>query len=276
MILGGIPFYLSLLRSDLSLSGNIDNLFFRKRAELWDEFDHLYQTLFSNSHQYIRIVETLSKKRGGMTRSELAESSGVHDNHSLTEMLDDLSASDFVRICPFFGKKKQDTRYQLSDYYSLFYFRFLKDYYGGDEQYWSHSYDHPSHRVWAGLTFEMLCRDHVRRIKQKLGIGGVLSEESTWYEKNAPDGSKSKGAQIDMLIDRRDHVINLCEIKFSTKEFEIDKKYQETLRNKMEVFRTSTGTKKSLQLTMITTYGVMRNKYSNMVASQVVLDDLFE
>ncbi len=126
MILGGIPYYLSLLRSDLSMSQNIDNLFFRKRAELWDEFDHLYSTLFTNSKHYIRLVEILAQKRSGLTRAELVEEFGFSDNSRLTEMLSDLLASDFVRAYSYFGRKKQDTRYQLSDYYTLFYFRYLK------------------------------------------------------------------------------------------------------------------------------------------------------
>lgn len=273
MILGGIPFYLSLLRADLSLSGNIDNLFFRKRAELWDEFDHLYQTLFSNSPQYIKTVETLSGKRGGMTRTELAQKAGMHDNGSLTEVLDNLSVSDFIRPYSYYGRKTHETRYRVSDYYSLFYFRFLKEYYGRDEQYWSHSSDNPSRRAWEGLTFELLCMDHIPQIKQKLGISGVLSDESTWFLKGG-EGAE-KGAQIDLLIDRRDHVINICEIKFAMKEYEINKQYEELLRNKMEAFRSATGTKKTLQLTMITTYGIKMNKYSNRVSNQVLLDDLF-
>ena len=276
MIMGGIPFYLSLLRPDISLSGNIDNLFFRKRSELWDEFDHLYQTLFSNSQQYIKVVETLSQKRGGMTRSELVEKAGMHDNSLVTEILADLSNSDFIRTSIFFGKKKQETRYQVTDYYSLFYFKFLKDSTGRDEQFWSHSYDNPAHREWTGLTYELLCKDHVKQIKQKLGISGVLSEESSWFVRPGfEDGAERKGAQIDLLIDRRDHVINICEIKFSDKQFEINKDYQEVLRNKIAAFRDMTETSKSLQLTMITTYGIKQNKYSNLVGSQVVLDDLF-
>lgn len=276
MILGGIPFYQSLLRPDLSLSGNIDNLFFRKRSELWDEFDHLYQTLFSNSQLYIKVLHTLSSKRSGLTRTELADQARLHDNNNLSEILSDLTNSDFIRPYSFYGRKKKETRYQATDYYSLFYFRFLKDYHGRDEQFWSHTYDNPSRRAWTGLSFELLCKDHVPQIKQKLGISGVLSEESSWFVRpSVTDGIENQGTQIDLLIDRRDHVINICEIKFSIKEFEIQKDYQESLRNKIEVFRSTTGTKKSLQLTMITTYGVKQNKYSNIVGTQVVLDDLF-
>lgn len=272
MILGGIPFYLSLLDPERSLSANIDNLFFRKRAELWNEFNQLYRTVFTNSDQYIRIVEALNTKKSGLTRSEVARVSGIANNGNLSEMLRNLVNSDFVRGYSSFGKKKNETVYQLRDYYTLFYFRFLKDYFGRDEQYWTHSYGSGARNAWAGLTFEQVCKDHFLQIKQKIGIAGVLSEESCWQRKGGED---MDGAQIDMIIDRRDHVIDLCEIKFSEHEYVIDRDCEQDLRRKRETFRQATGTGKTIQIVMITTYGLKQNKYSGLVSSQVVLDDLF-
>ena len=272
MILGGIPYYLSLLEAHKSLTENIDNLFFRKRAELWDEFEQLYRTLFSNSEQYIRIVEALSRKREGLTRKEIIKETGIADNGALTEMLANLESSDFLRISGFFEKGKKEALYQLRDYYSHFYFRFLKDYHGGDEHFWSHTYGGAGKKAWAGLTFEQICRDHIPQIKKKIGISGVLSEESVWRIKGNED---FRGAQIDLIIDRSDHVIDLCEIKYSEKEFLIDKEYEDILRNKREVFREQTKTRKTIQFVMITSFGVKQNKYSGMISNQVMLDDLF-
>ena len=272
MILGGIPFYLSLLRRDLSLSANIDNLFFRKRAELWNEFQHLYRTLFLNSELHIRIAQALSTKQIGLTRSELAKKTGLPENGDLTKILANLVSSDFVRVYSFFGKKKANMLYQLSDYYSWFYFRFLQDNPGRDEHYWSHSYSSASKYAWAGFTFEQVCKDHIPQIKQKLGISGVLSAESSWFRRG--DGEKS-GAQIDLVIDRNDHVINLCEIKYTTEEYAIDKAYDRVLRNKIGAFLQDTRTKKTIQTTLITTYGLQRNPYSSIINTEVVLDDLF-
>ncbi|MGN1189553.1 MAG: hypothetical protein ACI4SL_04060, partial [Candidatus Ornithospirochaeta sp.] len=165
--------------------------------------------------------------------------------------------------------------YQLSDYYTMFYFRFIKDYYGRDEHFWSNSVDNQSRRVWEGLTFERLCKDHIKQIKQKLGISGVLSDESSWVIKEDEEKGIS-GSQIDLIIDRRDYVVSLCEMKFSINEFEIDKTYDMNLRNKIASFVKSTNSKKTVQLVLITTYGVKRNKYSGLVGTQVVLDDLFQ
>jgi hypothetical protein len=272
MILGGIPFYLSLLRRDLSLSANIDNLFFRKRAELWNEFQHLYRTLFTNSELHIRVAEALSTKRMGLTRAEISKETGIPENGDLTKILNNLINSDFVRVYSFFGKKKSGTLYQLRDYYSWFYFKFIRDYPGRDESFWSHSYSSGTKHAWAGLTFEQLCKDHIPQIKQKLGIAGVLAEESSWFSRGDQEHS---GAQIDLVIDRNDHVINLCEIKFSAEEYTIDKDGDRVLRNKIGAFVQETRTKKTIQTTMITTFGLKQNQYSGMINTQVVLDDLF-
>ena len=158
----------------------------------------------------------------------------------------------------------------------LFYFHYLKDYRGGDEHFWSHSYGDPSRRAWAELSFEQICMDHISQIKQKLGISGVLTDESSWFAKEDEEKGIEKGAQIDLVIDRKDHVINICEIKFSSDIFIIDASYSKSLRSKVEVFRRATLTKKTLNLTMVTTFGVKQNKYSGMVNQQVILDDLFE
>lgn len=272
MIMGGIPYYLCMLDPQINYRQNIDNLFFRKRAELWDEFDHLYHTLFKNSEQYITIATALSQKRGGLTREEIVKRTGLPANGHLTKMLGNLQNSGFVRSISFFGKTSQHMRYQLSDYYSRFYFQFLKNRSGRDEHFWSHALDLPARRVWAGLTFEQLCLDHLPQIKQRLGISGVVSEVSLW---NSPGSSGNPGAQIDFIIDRRDHVINLCEVKYSINLFEIDRAYDLVLRNKMDLFRRATDTKKALQMTMITTYGLKNSKYNSLIGKQIVLDDLF-
>ena len=274
MIMGGIPYYWNLMDRDLSYSQNIDNLFFRENGELWDEFDHLYKTLFTNSEQCIKVVEALSEKRRGLTRNEIIEKINVPANGVLTTILNNLVNSGFVRISGFYNQKKKDSLYQLADFYTAFYFRYIKDHYGKDEHFWCNSIDNPARRAWTGLTFEQLCKDHIPQIKHKLGISGVLSEESVWYTSgNEEDGIP--GTQIDLIIERRDRVINLCEMKFSVNEFIIDKEYDMSLRNKVETFRRANNCKKSLQVTMITTYGVKRNKYSGFVGSHVILDDLF-
>ena len=157
MIMGGIPYYWNLMDSSMSYSQNIDNLFFRKNGALWDEFDHLYNTLFTNSDQYIKVVEALSEKKRGLTRNEIIERIKSPANGVLTAILNNLVYSGFVRVSGFYHQKKKDALYQLADFYTAFYFRYLKDHYGKDEHFWSNSVDNPARRAWAGLTFEQLC-----------------------------------------------------------------------------------------------------------------------
>lgn len=274
MIMGGIPYYLSLLDNSISYKQNIDKLFFSPNGELWDEFDHLYQTLFTNSGDYIKVVSALSEKIGGLTRLEIIEKSKLPSGGELSKILDNLILSGFVRVSNFYNKKKKDALYQLADYYTLFYFRYIHKNHGKDEHFWSNAIDHPARKVWAGLTFEQICKDHIGQIKQKLGISGVLSQESAWFTVGEDDKGIS-GAQIDLLIDRRDRVVSICEMKYSVNEFIIDKKYDMNLRNKVESFRKATNCKKSIQLVMVTSYGLKEGKYNSFVNAQVTLDDLY-
>lgn len=274
MIMGGIPYYLSLIDREKSYLQNIDYIFFRKKAELWDEFDHLYNTLFSRGDNYISVVKELSKKKTGLTRGEIAEKTGIALSGVLTKIIKNLVDSGFVRENQFYGKKKKDMLYQLADYYTCFYFHFIYGNVGLDEHYWSNTLDSQSRKVWSGLTFEQVCKDHIKQIKHKLGISGVLSEQFSWFTKGDKNLGIS-GAQIDLLIERRDRVINLCEIKYYGNEYIIDKDDDYKIRNRMETFRRFTDTKKAIQVVYITTYGVKTNMYSGIIQKQITLDDLF-
>ena len=273
MIMGGIPFYLKLLDRELTLNENIDEIFFKKRSELWDEFDQLYRTLFTNSDKYIKIIELLSTKRKGYTWREIAEKTSIPANGVLTKMLTNLMDSGFIKVNEVYGHKKREQTYQLSDYYTMFYFRFLKEYAGKDENLWSTSYENSAREVWEGLTFEQVCKDHIEQIKRKLGISAVSADVSSWSKQG---GKGTDGAQIDLLFNRKDKTINLCEIKFYSQEFEITKAYDDTLKNKIRVFKEETQTNKTIQINMITTYGIKRNKYSNSIGRTVEMDDLFK
>lgn len=167
-------------------------------------------------------------------------------------------------------RQKSNTIYQLVDFYTLFYFNFIKNNRYQDEHFWTSSINSPTHSAWSGLSFEMLCLIHLKQIKQTLGISGVQTLACSWRS----SGTK-KGAQIDLLIDRKDETVNICEMKYAKDQFEISKEYEEKLSNKINAFSEETGTKKSLLLTMITTYGVKQNTYSDIVQSEIVLDDLF-
>ena len=270
MTMGGIPYYLKLLDNELSYLDNIDTIFFKRNGPLWDEFDHLYETLFGTSKAYLKIIEALSSKKTGLTRKEIINETKLEDNGLLSEMLKNLKDSLFVRAYNTFGYGEKNVVYQLSDYFTLFYLRFIKGRQNPDDHFWTHFLDNPVKSVWAGQTFEQVCKDHIVQVKKAIGISALLTDISSWH--GATEAGK---AQIDLVIDRRDRTTNLCEIKFSVGEFVIDKDYEAILKKKTEVFREATKSKKALQIVMITTYGVRLNAHSSIIQSQVKMDDLF-
>ena len=272
MVFGGIPYYWSLLEKGLSLAQNIDKIIFAKNGKLSNEFYQLYASLFKSPEQYIDIVTALGKKKAGMTREEIIAATDKYSNGALSKVLDELEYCGFIRKYNGFDKKSKQAIYQLIDNYTLFYFKFIQQNENNDEHFWSASIDSAMHRAWSGLAFERLCMAHTQQIKAALGIAGVLSNVYSW-RKEADE--TSNGAQIDLLIDRKDQVINLCEMKYSLSEYIIDAEYEQKLRNKKSVFIDTTNTRKAVHLTMVTTFGIKTNAHSGIVQNEITLDDLF-
>ena len=272
MVFGGIPYYWSLLEKGLSLAQNIDKIIFAKNGKLSNEFDQLYASLFKSPEQYIDIVTALGKKKVGMTREEIIVAIDKYSNGALSKVLDELEYCGFIRKYNGFDKKSKQAIYQLIDNYTLFYFKFIQQNENNDEHFWSASIDSAMHRAWSGLAFERLCMAHTQQIKAALGIAGVLSNVYSW-RKEADE--TSDGAQIDLLIDRKDQVINLCEMKYSLSEYAIDAEYEQKLRNKKSAFINATNTRKAVHLTMVTTFGIKANAHSGIVQNEITLEDLF-
>jgi len=277
MIMGGVPYYLKQLEPNRTLADNIDNCFFRRNGKLWDEFDNLYETIFDTSDNYLKVVEALSSKHIGLTREQLIKATQLPDNGLISKVLKDLVNCGFVRAYQYYGRKTKTQTYQLADFYTMFYFSFIKGNYAQDEHFWTHSLDTPQKKAWLGYTFEQLVKDHIEQVKRALGIGSVLTKQSSWFEqsRSTDENNSIPGAQIDLIIDRRDKAINICETKFYSGEFVIDKDYSLKLRNKISTFKAITEPRKTLISTMITTFGIKHNKYSGTIQQEVVLDDLF-
>ncbi len=278
MILGGIPYYLDMLEQGVPLDNCVDRLLFAQDAPLRGEFEFLFRSLFNDSKHYRRVVEVLSDKLKGLTRKELVEALKIKGGGQLTEILDNLMKCDFIRKYSAIGKSEREALYQLTDLYSLFYTRFVARSSGQDEQFWSNMRNDESRNAWSGYAFEQVCMHHIRQIKKALGISGILANVYSWSSRPFVDvtGAEWKGGQIDMLIDRADGAINICEMKYAKDEYSITADYEQRLRERMSSFHAATKTKKALLHTFITTYGVKRNMHSGLVNSEVKLDDLFE
>jgi len=271
MIFGGIPYYLTLMEPCYSLYQNVDEMYFAQGAELSNEFDNLFRSLYGKADNYIRVVEALAKKGIGLTRSAIIAGAKITDGGSLTKILRDLSISGFVREYKAYGQKKRDSLYQLIDFFSLFDTRFRGKRADHTNDFWLRFSSTAAHSAWSGICYEKICLRHLPQIRKKLGIAGVLTSAFSW--RGEYEGT---GAQVDLIIDRNDNIINLCEIKFSSGQYQINKKDHESMRNKKTAFINSTNTRKSVLTTMITTFGLKKNAYSAEIVSEVVLDDLFE
>ena len=272
MAIGGIPYYWNFLQRGFSVAQNIDHLFFGKDAQLNDEFDALYHTIFKNPTGYVKVIEALGGKRMGLTRDKILSASGINDGGTFTTILTELEQCGFIRRYFPFGSKENGALYQLIDNYTLFHFHCIRKNAYADESYWQHTYLTPEHAAWAGLAFEQVCLQHIPQIKSALGISGVISNVCSWHTSRTEN---HPGAQIDLLIERGDNVINVCEMKYYNAPYTISDSEALQLRERMSTFQQTTGTRKALHLTMITCFGVARNGNWNMVQSQVLLDDLF-
>jgi AAA+ ATPase superfamily predicted ATPase len=270
MIFGGIPFYLSLMQKQFSMAQNVDYLLFTEISPLKNEFHNLYASLFKKAENHVKIVEALSDKAKGLTRNEIIEATKLPNGGSLNRTLEELELSGFIRRYKSYGRVMRQSIFQLVDFYTLFYFNFLKNNTFNDEHYWTNFIENARHRAWSGYAFEQVCLAHLPQIKQKLGISGVLTNAYSWISNN-----KENGAQIDLVIERNDKVINLCEMKYATGEFTINKKYGEAILNKRTAFKEETKIRKAVHLTMITTYGVKCNEYWSRIQSEVTMNELF-
>jgi len=266
MILGGVPMYWRYLERGKSVAQNIDEMFFSGSERLEHEFDELYESLFDNAAPYVAIVTALAGKKCGMTREEVSGASGVADNGWLSKYLKVLEQCGFVRRFTEIGKKRRGAVHQLIDNFTLFYFQYIRENTANDPHYWSSMLDSRIHTTWAGLAFERLCLQHVDQIKCALGISGVLTNVHSWRNENA---------QVDLLIDRRDGIVNLCEMKYWAGVYAMTAQDDQVLTNKKTEFKLATKTRKAVHLTMVTSFGVRQNPYSYKVQSFVTLDELF-
>lgn len=267
MILGGIPYYLNYIDNEYSVSQNIDNLFFKNNAKLEFEFDRLFKSIFSYSERAKEIVKLLYTKNFGYTRKEISEKTGIKEGGTLSNYLNGLIASGFIIKYNPFGISKRETYYKLVDPFCWFYLNFCQDKHNS-QNFFTENIASSAINSWAGFSFENVCFNHIDQIKFALGIIGVSTEESAYF-------NKEDGYQIDLILTRKDNIINICEIKFYSSMLSINKEYYLKINNRINMIRGKIGKKYSIMSTLISTYGLNRNLYSNAFVKSITLDDLF-
>ena len=269
MAFGGIPYYLDQFRRGMSVPQNFDALLYGRQAPLRDEFDRLFSSQFTHPGELQKIVTLLAGKRSGYTRDEIAQKCGFTTGGGLTRMLSALEKSTFVMPYVPFGESK--ARFRLTDPFCMFYLKHVKDNRDATT-YWQSSFNSPAMLAWSGFAFEDVCRAHIRQIKNALGIGDVTTRESSWV---VPGTETERGMQIDLVIDRDDRKICLCEMKFTQGKFSVGRDYAEKVQERIRRTMEYAGNSKPVISVLVTTYGVERNEYSGRFQKVVTLEELF-
>ncbi len=272
MVMGGIPLYWSKLNRKKSMAQNINDLFLSDKGELRYEFNDLYASVFNRPEKYIKIIESLSTKQSGMTRAEIIEVAKIDNNGKFSDMLEDLIQCGFIRKYGHTNKSLKDALYQIVDCYTLFYFRFVKKSHGRDENYWTKILSTPTYHIWCGLAFERVCLLHTRQIKSALGISGITANIFSWHIQKTDE---HPGVQIDLLIDRSDNVVSICEMKYASNGYVMTKAEAEKINTRIRVFSLYLPAKKGTQLVMITSNGMSQNKYSVNFNRELTAESLF-
>lgn len=269
MVLGGVPYYLSMLDNKKNVPDNIDSLFFSSEAELENEYRLLFGSLFKNSDAYMEIIRLLASRRDGFTRSEIATALSIPDNGHLSNMLDNLEYCDFVRRYNN-GALQKNGIYQLVDMFSLFYLKFCTRRIT-DEHFWRNSLGTPEQNTWYGLTFERVCLLHIRQIIHGLHLDTIRHEYYAWRSNES-----SPAVQIDLVIDRADDICTICEMKYSKDDYSLSEKEYRNIVRRMETFQTETNHNGGVQAVIVTTYGLKDNVYSEISPVAITMDELFE
>lgn len=273
MVMGGIPFYLKEIEKGKSTTQLIDDICFSPQGLLYDEYFQLYDALFKNAEQHIAIIETLAAHPQGLTQTDL-HTKTKNSPGSITRHLEELIECEFISIFYPFANKKKDAIYKLTDFYSLFFLKFIKSNKGTGSKIWEQLSKQITYTAWSGYAFENICMMHIYQIKSALGIRGVFTKHSSW---KFTGNDELPGAQIDMIIDRADQIIHLCEAKFTKDTYSMDKSYSAQLKLRRTIFKHTTGTKKILFTTLLTTFPALKNNaYLEEIESEVTMDKLFE
>ncbi len=270
MCLGGIPYYLNYIKRELSLPQNIDQLF-SQNGVLRDEFNRLFFSSFGNPEYVMRIVKTLSTKSIGLTRDEIINIGKLADGGNLSKALNALINSDFIIKYSPFGKTKLIPYYKLIDPFCIFYLKFIEGSNSFSKDYFQLNNNSQQLVTWRGYSFENVIFNHIPQIKEALGIRGVSTNESTYFEK-----SDNEVSQIDLIISRNDNIVNLCEVKFYSDDYVQDKNSHLSLIRKQESLSKYINKKQIIRNVLITTYGIKDNEYKWDYDAVITLDDLFK
>lgn len=280
MVTGGIPLYLEQIKKGLSANQNIDRVCFSSNGLLTNEIEELFKSLFSNSDIFIKLTREIAKHRYGITKSDLSKILDISQSGRLVERLKELEDAGFIMAFLPYQHREKGMYFRVIDEYTLFYFRWIEPNLRSIRRlvkpkgFWLEKAQGNAYKSWCGYAFESICYKHINLIMRKLNLK-PSALPFTW--RYAPKkGDNTNGAQVDLLFDREDDAITLCEIKYTDSPFMVDKEYAQKLRKRIAIFKKKTRTKKQLFLALISANGLTKSMYlEDMVSGMVKLEDLF-
>lgn len=281
LALGGVPYYLMQVDGGYSAAQSIAATCFSSDGILTDEFGRLLSSLFTNAAENERILRAIASKREGLLRNELLNALGISSGGHVGRRLRELEESGFITASTPYGKSRKGTTYRLIDEYCWFYLkwiepapqRILRDDTLG---YWNLKSRTPGYRAWAGYAFEGVCLKHAGQIRDALGLAGIATESGTWRYVPWKNSSAERGAQIDLLFDRADGIVTLCELKYRSQSFTADRAFADAVKRKIAVFSKRSKSRKDIMVALVTPHGLKPNAWSADLVQQVVTaEDLF-
>ncbi len=280
MIMGGIPHYLKSIKKNLSITQNINTICFQKGGLLLDEFDKLFHSLYEEPEIYIKIIRAIASKKNGIAREKLiADVKEISDGGTLNIKLQSLEEAGFISTFLPLGHARRGIHYRLIDEYSIFYLYWIepirkKTYLIASGSQWFSIMKSPAWHAWAGYAFESVCLKHLDIIKKVLGFDHIQVYCGDW--RYIPEKNKGAGVQIDLIFDRGDDCVTLCEIKHTEKPFVMTKDYALELERKLTIYKERTRTKKQLVWCLISANGVSTNEiFKKIISNVITFNDLF-
>lgn len=274
MLCGGVPYYLAQIKKGKSVAQMTDKLCFQQDGMLYQEFDKLFASLFDEAESYKELIYLIASKHEGIARTEIEKKSQYSSGGGLTDKLKELEEAGFIQSFLPLEHQARGIYYRIIDEYCYFYLKWILPIKNTlvvkerDSKYWSNKMGTPAYYNWLGYAFETICYKHIHEIKKALDLT-VSTNIGVWRYIPKKEDSDT-GVQIDMLFDREDGIVSLCEIKYTKEPFSIDKAYAENLKNKMAVYKAKTHSKKQIQLVLISANGIKTNYYSEELISQVI------
>lgn len=269
MVFGGLPYFFSLMSPHQSLAQSIDRLCLRPRAQLRDETMILLESTMRRSRLYVELFALLAQHRYGVPKAEAMRLLG-HSTNQFIKATAEAVKCGYVHEYKNLSKPQNPKYLMLVDPFILFHYRLIEPAHGDSPRSWADFVaDQERYTAWRGNAFEIVCLQHVRQLKSALGIGGVLTKEYPWAS-----ARKAGGAQVDLVIERADRIVNLCEMKFTDAPYELTSAVEQELVRKREVFREETGTRLALKTVLVSAQGTA-GYHDSQIAQIITADDLF-